>query len=305
MKQYDIFHPIRRKGAKEPVLKQNKEDELEYLTFPSIEETELVEHMVTSRLGGASKGDCASLNFSFTRGDDPEAVFENYRRAAAILKAELSDFVCSHQTHTANVKAVTKKDAGKGLTKERDYSDIDGFITNEPGLVLSCFFADCVPILFLDPVKKAIGLCHSGWRGTVQQIAKVTVEAMRKSFGSRPEDIIAAIAPSICQDCYEVSEDVAEKFRALVKSLNLNTEDTERQKEDVLTDQILLDKKNGKYQLNLWKANELILLDAGLLKENISVTDICTCCNPAYLFSHRATGGKRGNMAVFLKLKKY
>lgn len=304
MKQYDVFYPIRRKGEKTPVLKQNKKDKLEYLTFTSIEETGLVEHMITSRLGGVSRGDCASLNFSFTRGDDPEAVFENYRRAAAILKAELSDFVCSHQTHTANVMTVKKEDAGKGLIIQKDYSDVDGFITNEPGLVLSCFFADCVPILFVDPVKKAIGLCHSGWRGTVQQIAKVTVGAMRKTYGSRPEDIIAAIAPSICQDCYEVSEDVAEQFRILVKSLNLNMENKERQNEAAFTDQILLDKKNGKYQLDLWKANELILLDAGLLKEHISVTDVCTCCNPAYLFSHRATGGKRGNMAVFLKLKK-
>ena len=111
--------------------------------------------------------------------------------------------VFSHQTHTANIRKVTKDDWGKGYIKERDYSDVDGLITNEPEVVLTTFFADCVPIFLVDPVKNAIGLVHSGWRGTVGKISQAAILRMQEEYGSRPEDILAAVGPSICQDCYD------------------------------------------------------------------------------------------------------
>ena len=149
--------------------------------------------------------------------------------------------------------------------------------------------------MFVDPVKKAVGLSHSGWKGTAGCMGRKTVEAMQEAFGSRPEDILAGIGPSICRDCYEVSKDVAEVFQALF------AEDIMR-KTGVGIREILEEKGNEKYQLDLWKANEAICLSAGISPEHISVTDVCTCCNPTYLFSHRASNGRRGNLGMFVVL---
>lgn len=278
---------IKRKGNKE-VLKRNHFEEMEYLTFPALEATGLVRHLFTTRLGGVSEGIFGSLNLSYTRGDEKEAVDENYRRVARALGCTMEDFVCSDQTHTTNVRKVTAADKGKGVVQSKDYTDVDALITNEAGLVLATFYADCVPLFIVDPVTRAIGLAHSGWRGTVGRMGACTLQAMREAYGTKPEDAVVAIGPSICQDCYEVSEDVAEQF-----VLEFGAQ---KQKD------ILLAKGNGKYQLNLWKANESVFLDAGVRKEQISVTDICTCCNPEYLFSHRASQGKRGNLGAFMGL---
>ena len=158
-----------------------------------------------------------------------------------------------------------------------------------PGLVLSTFYADCVPLYFVDPVHCAIGLSHSGWRGTVNRMGKATIEAMRREYGSRPEELRCAIGPSICQDCYEVSEDVIEEFEKVFDKKYWN--------------RLFYRKENGKYQLNLWMANKIIFLEAGIPEENISMPNLCTCCNPEFLFSHRASHGKRGNLGAFLGIR--
>lgn len=277
-----------RKKTDYPGMKVSRRKEMEYLTFPIFEETGAVTHLVSTRLGGVSTGDCASLNFSYVRDTDKAAVDENFRRMAEVFNAEMDAFVCSDQTHTTNVRLVTEKDRGKGVTRQRDYSDVDGLVTDVPGLILSTFYADCVPLLFFDPIHRAIGCSHSGWRGTAGEMGRVTVEAMEKYFGSRPEDILAAVGPSICRDCYEVGEEVAEEFENLFSGES---------------GEVLTEKGNGKYLLDLWKANEKVLLSAGIRREHLSVTDICTCCNPEYLFSHRASRGKRGNIGAFIMLK--
>ncbi len=264
--------------------------------FPLLEELQIVEHCFTTRMGGVSKGIYESMNLSFTRGDNPEDVSENYRRIASVFKTDASNIVCSDQTHTINVRKVGKEDAGKGIIRERDYTDVDGLITDEPGVILATFYADCVPLYFVDPVHKAIGLSHSGWRGTVNRMGQKTLEAMGKAFGTKPEDVYAAIGPSICQDCYEVSEDVAEAFHKEFSNVFF--------KYAVNGDNpIYEDKGNGKYQLDLWKSNEIILLEAGIKPEHLAVTNVCTCCNEKLLFSHRASKGKRGNLGAFLMLK--
>ena len=270
-------------------MKRNTSGEAEYLTFPLFENTGLVRHLFSTRLGGASSGIFSSMNLSYTRGDNKEAVDENYRRIAALLGCEISDIVCSDQTHTTNVRVVDDKDGGKGILYPKDYTDVDGLITNVKGIVLATFYADCVPLFFIDVRNKAIGLSHSGWRGTVRRMGAVTIDAMRKEYGTKPEDILAAIGPSICRDCYEVSEDVADAFRNEFSKAGQS-------------EQLLLSKGKGKYQLDLWRANQIILEEAGVLPEKIQVTDICTCCNPDYLFSHRASQGKRGNLGAFLGL---
>lgn len=258
------------------------------LRFPVLEETGVVEHCFTTRLGGVSEGIYTSMNLSFTRGDKEEAVQENYGRIAQCMGASKDAFVCSDQTHTTNVKKATKEDAGCGVTRPKTYQDVDGLITNVPGLVLSTFFADCVPLYFVDPVHRAIGMSHSGWRGTVGRMGRATILAMGQEYGTKPEDLICAIGPSICKDCYEVSEDVAEAFAVEFKGQE---------------EKILEARGNGKYQLDLWKANEIVLLEAGVKKSHLAVTNLCTCCNPELLFSHRASHGKRGNLGAFLRLK--
>ena len=243
-------------------------------------------HAFSTRLGGVSEGIYSSMNLSFTRGDKDEAVRENYRRLADAVGFRMEDIVTSDQTHTANVRLVTEEDRGNGITKSRPYTDVDGMITNVPGLVLATFYADCVPLYFIDPVHRAIGLSHSGWRGTVAKIGEVTVQRMKEEFGSDPSEIYGAVGPSICQDCYEVSEDVIEQFRAAFP-------------EDKW-DALFYGKPDGKYQLDLWEANHQIMLGAGLKEEHISMPNLCTCCNPEFLFSHRASHGRRGNLGAFL-----
>lgn len=268
--------------------KLNSGEVLPLLHFENLEQTGIVKHCFTTRMGGVSEGIFSSLNVSFTRGDDEAAVRENYRRIAEAMDVEVGRFVFTDQTHTTNVRVVTKEDAGKGIIRERGYTDVDGLITNVPGLVLSTFFADCVPLYFVDPVNKAIGMSHSGWRGTVERMGKVTLEAMKEAYGTRPEDVFCAIGPSICQDCYEVSADVAAEF----------AKEFAGHESDIMYPTI-----PEKYQLDLWRANEIVLLEAGVLPEHIAVTNVCTCCNPKELFSHRASHGKRGNLGAFMCLK--
>ncbi len=276
-----------RKGA-ERVLEENEKDNVVWLTFPALTKQKGIVHAFSTRLGGVSEGYFASMNLSFSRGDDKERVRENYRRISAAVGFEPENLVFSDQTHTTNVRVVTQENRGKGFIRKRDYTDVDGMVTNVPGIVLATLYADCVPLYFVDPVKKAVGLSHSGWKGTVGKIGKETVRAMQTAYGSRPEDILAAIGPSICQDCYEVSADVIELFAQNFAK--------EYHKE------LFYQKENGKFQLNLWRANEIVLREAGICPEHISVTDLCTCCNSNLLFSHRATKGMRGNLAAFLGL---
>ena len=259
-----------------------------YIQFKNLSATGIVKHGFSTRKGGVSTGIFSSMNLNFKRGDDPDAVLENYRRMAAALNMRVEDMVLSDQTHTTNVRVITEEDRGKGILRPQDYSDVDGMITNVPGIVLVTSYADCVPLYFVDPVRKAIGLSHSGWKGTVGHIGQKTVWKMHEVYGSEPKNIVAAIGPSICQSCYEVSDDVAEAFRA-----NFTADEAA---------DILLDKGNGKYQLDLWKANWYVLTDAGILPEHLSVTDLCTACHPDLLWSHRKTNGQRGGLSAFLSL---
>lgn len=268
-------------------MRVNTEGELVCLTFPILEETGMVKHLFSTRMGGVSEGIYRSMNLSYTRGDEKESVDENFRRIAAALGCRVEDIVCSDQTHTTNLRIVGKADGGKGITRAKDYSDVDGLLTDEPGVYLATFFADCVPLYFVDTKRRAIALAHSGWRGTVARMGQCVVEKMREAYGTDPADLVAAVGPSICQECYEVSEDVADAFASA-----FHKPGQERQ--------LLLAKGGGKYQLDLWRANEIVLTEAGILEKNIQVTDLCTCHNARYLFSHRASHGKRGNLGAFL-----
>lgn len=275
--------------SRNALLKDVEKNGVHLLCFPLLTQTNMVAHGFSTRLGGVSEGKFATMNFTFTRGDNPDHVMENYRRVAEVLGVEKERMVLSYQTHTVNVRKVTEQDAGKGIIRERDYKDVDGLITDVPGMTLVTFYADCVPLYFLDPVHKAIGLSHSGWRGTVKRMGKVTLDAMKEEFGTCPEDVLCCIGPSICQACFEVGGEVIQEIKEEFDSFHWP--------------ELYYKKENGKYQLDLWRANEIILREAGVLEKNIQVTDICTHCNPDYLFSHRTLGNERGNLAAFMSLK--
>ena len=197
-----------------------------FLSYPMLEETGIVNHGFSTRLGGVSKGCWATMNISTTRGDDPEDVRENQRRIAGAIGVQPEDMTFTNQTHTTNVAVVKAGDRGKRF---------------------------------------------------------------QKTYGSDPEDIIAAIGPSICRDCYEVSGDVIQQFRENF--------------DEAYWPELFYKKENGKYQLDLWRANERIFTEAGIREDHIAVTNVCTHCNPDILFSHRTTGDKRGNVSAFLALK--
>ena len=265
------------------IFDEREEKGVPYLSFPLLEQTGVVRHGFSTRLEGVSKGHCATMNISTTRGDEPEAIEENRRRIAAAIGVEPTDFTYTHQTHTTNVAVVEEKDRGG------KFLDTDGMVTDVPGICLVTFYADCVPLFFVDPVHRAIGLSHSGWRGTVGRMGKVTLELMQEQYGTDPTQVFAAIGPSICQECYEVSGDVIGEFQEAF--------------DESLWQGLFYEKTDGKYQLDLWRANQIVLTEAGVRREQIAVTNVCTHCNPDILFSHRSTGTARGNLSAFLALR--
>lgn len=267
-------------------LKINKNGDLVYITFPRLERCGAVRHTFSTRLGGVSGGQFATMNTSFSGGDKFDSVEENYRRLCGAVGIDISHLVLSHQTHTNNVCIVTKADCGTGYTKQ-SFNNVDGLITAEEGVALVTQYADCTPLLFCDPVKRVCATSHAGWRGTVTQIGKVTVDKMVSELGCRREDIIAAIGPCICESCYEVDTPVFDAF----KQSGIKLEGVFRAGRD-----------NEHFMLNLVNANKNILLSAGIKEDNIDISDICTCCNCDELHSHRATGGKRGNLAAIIEL---
>lgn len=268
-------------------LNLNLKNGIPFLTFPKLDKYNGQIHAFSTRLGGVSKGDCGSMNFSLMLDSDPDAVKENYARFCSAFGADYKQVVLTKQTHTANVKIVTKKDAGNGLLSENTFSGIDGLITNEPGLVLVTQYADCTPLVFYDPVKKVVATSHAGWRGTVSMIGAKTVELMVENFGCNPSDIIAGIGPAIGKCCYEVDDPVINEIRKL-SFLNF--------------DACFKEKGQGKYMLDLKETNRQILINSGISAKNIDVAELCTCCNSDVFHSHRATAGKRGTLALMIAL---
>lgn len=259
-----------------------------YFTFKKFDDTGLVSHCFSTRKGGVSTGVFESMNLHF-RNDKPENVIQNYKIICNAIGLDYKNVVFSKQIHSDNIYSVTEKDKGKGLLRKSDIVDADGFVTDEKGIVLTTFYADCVPVYFLDPVKKVIAMAHSGWRGTVLEISTKTVYKMEKLYGSDRKNIIVGIGPSIKKCCFEVDYPVIEEFQnKLSFSKDFIFKDTE---------------KDGKYKIDLQGIIEKSLVLAGVLKENIENSGICTKCNPDLFFSHRNMGAERGSLAGLIALK--
>ena len=259
---------------------------------PLLQEIRGLRHGFSTRKGGVSKEHLSSLNLGFNLGDEREKVLENFRILGSLFEAKPEDFVLTQQTHSVNVRHVGREDRGKGIFRERDYTDVDALMTDEEGVILSAFSADCVPILFYDKGHRAIASCHSGWRGTHGRILARVIEAMQREFFSKPEEIYIAIGPSICKNCYEVSEDVGEAFLGAfpaLREMTKNASPIERVSEE-------------KFHIDLWELNRWIALENSIPAENISVSGYCTMERPDLFFSHRYSQGKRGVQGAFIGL---
>lgn len=246
-----------------------------------------VPHGFSTRLGGVSTGAYESLNLGLGKEkESPERTRENFSRFCAALDVPLERLVCARQVHQDRVLTVTSADAGKGVDRERDY-EADALITNEPGLPLAVFTADCTPILLHDPVKGVVGACHAGWRGTAMGIAAKTVAEMRAVFGCEAGDIRCAIGPCIARCCFETRGDVPQ---AMTDALG----------EGALP--YIDDHGDGTFHVDLKGINALWLQRAGVRGEHIDISADCTCCQTELYFSHRRTGLPRGAMAHIIQL---
>ncbi len=259
----------------------NKKNELEYLTSSALEGAV---HCFSTRFGGVSEGALASLNLGVHRGDRPANVWENYRRLGAAVGFNAKNTVFTKQVHSDIVQRVGRQDCGRGLVYPVKEAR-DGLVTDEPGVALTIFSADCTPVLLFDPVARAIGAAHAGWRGTAAGIAARTVEAMRREFGCHPENLRAAIGPCISQCCFETDSDVPE---AMLAALGAEAQSAIRP-------------AGEKYYVDLKQLNALWLRRAGVTEIDISCD--CTACQPQRFWSHRRVGNQRGSLAAVIMLK--
>lgn len=266
--------------------KRNEIDGVVFYTIPAFEMTGKVKHLFSTRIGGVSKGEYSSLNLSLTRYDNKEDIYENFRRICKAAGILYDDMVFSHQVHSDGIKIVTGKDKGENFGSS-DIKNVDALVTNERGIPIVTFHADCTPLYFLDPVKNVVALSHAGWRGTVKEIGPKTVEAMVNIYGSDKRDILAGIGPAIGVCCYEVGGDVADEVSKIGIDLS----------------EVLISKGNGKWMLDLEMTNYLELIKCGLKDENITVSGLCTSCLSDEFYSYRRDKGKTGSMAAFLELK--
>ncbi|MGO1370165.1 MAG: peptidoglycan editing factor PgeF [Senegalia sp. (in: firmicutes)] len=264
-------------------------EELKIVKFPIFDKyrDEIIAAFST-RCGGVSKDIYESMNLAFGRGDTDENVLENYKIITEYLGINYRDIVMSSQYHHNNIRVIKEEDKGKGIIKDRNYKDIDGLITAIPQIPLVTFHADCSSIYFYDPIKKVIGLAHAGWKGTTMEIAGNMVEIMVKEFGTNAIDLIIAIGPSICNKCYEIDEDVREKFE------NMSIDSSQY---------ISYDSEKNKYYPDINNINKAILISKGVKEENIGLSNICTMENKELFFSHRGHKGKRGTQAAIVQLK--
>ena len=254
-----------------------------FSSFPD----DLIVHAISTRLGGYSQAPFDSLNLGLHVGDNAENVLANRKKFMKSLGFELEDIVTPNQIHGDKICVVNESHRGRG---GQDYSDsipeTDALITNTPNLPLMLCFADCVPIMFVDTENRAVGLAHGGWKGTLNKIAAKTFLAMNKNFGTRAENCLVGIAPSIGPCCYEIGDEVK---NTCAKVFPENPE--------------LIINRNGKNYLDLWAANKIQLTEIGLPEENIDVAGECTCCNANFYFSYRAARGKTGRIAALLGIR--
>ncbi|MDR2899273.1 MAG: peptidoglycan editing factor PgeF [Clostridiales bacterium] len=266
-------------------MKMNDINGVKFLTFDIFGDIPWLKACFSTRLGGVSLGEKKSMNLIF-RDDEEKNVRENYRRFCEACGFSYDGLTFSAQEHGTNIRRITFEDKGKGFFSERDYRDIDGIYTDEKGIALTTFYADCVPLYFCDVKKHVAGMSHAGWRGTVNKMAGKTVNFLISEFGCDIEDIRVGIGPSIGQCCFEVDFPVYEEF---VQKLPFAGE-------------YIVNKGNGKYLIDLKAINRRVLIERGVSDKNIEISDYCTKCETDLFFSHRRMGLNRGSMAGIVEI---
>lgn len=265
--------------------KLNINNNVPYITFNTLSEIPFISHAYTTKDGGVSKGYFSTMNMSFEH-DNFNDVTENYKIFCNATGFNFNDLVASSQDHHTFVRVCTEKEKGIGIYKAKDIMSVDGLITNVPGVTLVIYFADCIPVSFVDIKNKAIGLAHAGWRGTVAKICKEVIDKMNINYGTNPEDLVCTLGPGISRCCYEVDLSCANEF------YNLHLDDSK----------FVFPKNDKKFMVDLLETNRQVLVSCGVLEDNIVVSDLCTKCNSDILWSHRATNGKRGTMCAMMKI---
>jgi len=260
---------------------------VEFYKNKLLEESKLVNHGFSTKIGGVSKNAYSSLNLGINTDDLDLNVRNNFYLFTEAIGTKLESLVLSDQVHSDKIHTVEYKDCGKGIIYNSDIKGVDALITNKRNVALATFYADCTPILMLDTVKKVIASVHSGWRGTLLRISQKTVNKMVKEYDSDPKNIICVIGPSIKSCHFEVGKEVFDEFK------------------DVFGEEAILNSyfKNDKYYINTDALNVISLKKAGIVDENISVCPLCTYCNNNLFFSHRADKGKTGRMCAVIELK--
>ncbi|MEE4196877.1 MAG: peptidoglycan editing factor PgeF [Bacteroidales bacterium] len=253
-------------------------EDIRLLQFEKLLPYQEVRHFSTTRRGGFSENHLASMNLGYTVGDNPATVTRNMGRLARALDIEAGQLVSPKQTHSRNIGVVTSTKAV--------FPDTDALITNIPGICIFVRTADCVPILLFDPIKKAVAAIHSGWKSTLQEICRHTIESMHQQYNTEPGDLIACIGPSIGPEVYEVGPEVIEQF----------------QNHFGFDHYITPLKNSAKGLLNLWEINHQILTNAGVPAQQIEVAGMCTYSNPELFYSARRDGVKCGRMATGIML---
>ena len=253
---------------------------------------DLIAHAVSTRFGGVSKPPFDSLNLALHVGDEAAYVIANRKKFIQSLGFKVSDIVTPNQVHGDKIFRVDENYRGCGCENYADsIPETDALITDTPHLPLMLCFADCVPIFFVDVENRAIGLAHGGWKGTLKKIAAKTLLKMNSEFGTRPENCLIGIAPSIGSCCYEVGDAVIDKCK---ETFPKNFDE-------------LLINRDGKIFLDLWRANVIQLLEVGAEEKNIDVAGECTCCQSSWYFSYRAAQKNKldrtGRIAALIALK--
>ena len=267
-----------------------KFEKLKYFECRTINNSNLTINAFTTRLGGVSKYPFDSLNLSYNVNDKENFVIENRKIILDALGINYQKVVSAQQVHKDKITIVKKEDKAKGAFKySNGIAESDALITNIPGIPLLMCYADCVPIIILDPIEKVIALIHSGRRGTELEITLKTLIKMKKIFGTKPSYCLAAIFPSIGPCCYNF------RNRNKINDYWLN--------KDKFSGELIYKQNKDKWSLDLKKANYLQLIKVGLQEKNIFVNELCTSDNPEYFFSYRRDKGKTGRMAAIIMLK--
>ncbi len=271
----------------------NIKDNLKYYTFENFKAySDFTKHCFSTKFGGVSKGVYESMNLSF-RNDSRENVLKNYEIICNEIGVNYKNSVFSSQIHEDKIHVVKREDVGKGLIRDSDLDGIDALITNEIDLPLITFYADCVAVFMLDPVKKVIGIAHSGWRGTLLEISAKTALAMKENFGSELEDILVGVSPSIGRCCFQVGGEVVEQFENRLEfSKEYIHADTDENNQVI----------ENKFKIDLQNIIKTSLVNVGILEKNIELSNICTMCNSDMFFSHRVMGNERGSLAGIIGL---